>query len=128
MGDRDTLARLIAADPSIARLDAVFMGAVDFRHYALVQWLLEQGANVNSRSTAQSRHTALHSAAWNADMAMVKMLVQAGADIAARDEQYDGDPAGWAETAVEVENNPAGVEVAAYLRSLAPTEADRSRD
>jgi hypothetical protein len=118
MDDRDTLARLIAADRSIARLDAVFMAAVDFRHHALVQWLLEQGANVNSRSHAQSRQTALHSAAWNGDLTMVKMLVHAGADIAARDEQYHGDPAGWAETAVEVENNPAAAEVAAYLRSL----------
>ena len=85
-----------------------------------MQWLLEQGANVNSRSNAQSRHTALHSAAWNGDMPMVKMLVQAGADIAAHDEQYDGDPAGWAETALEVENNPAAAEVASYLRSLEP--------
>ena len=125
MGDRDTLARLIAADPSVARLDAVFMGAVDFRHYALVEWLLEQGANVNSRSTAQSRHTALHSAAWNGDMKMVKLLLQAGADMAARDEQYDGDPAGWAETAAEVENNPAGAEVADYLRSLGPGTRDQ---
>ena len=121
MGDRDTLARLIAADPSVVRLDAVLMGAVDFRHYGLVQWLLEQGANVNARSNAQSRHTALHSAAWNGDLTMVKLLVQAGADIAARDEQYDGDPAGWAETAVEVENNPVAGDVAAYLRSLAKT-------
>ncbi len=117
-GDREQLAKLIAADPSVLQLDAVVMGAVDFRHHALVRWLLEQGANVNARSSAQSRHTALHAAAWNGDMEMVKLLVEAGADITARDEQYDGDPAGWAETAVEVANNPASAEVTAYLRAL----------
>lgn len=31
---------------------------------------------------------------------------------------HHADPAGWAETAVEVSNNPKGAEVAAYLRSL----------
>jgi ankyrin repeat protein len=118
LGDREQLAKLIVKDPSVLQLDAVVMGAVDFRHHSLVRWLLDQGANVNARSSAQSRHTALHSAAWNGDMEMVKLLVEAGADITARDEQYDGDPAGWAETAVEVANNPASAEVGAYLRAL----------
>lgn len=31
---------------------------------------------------------------------------------------HHADPAGWAETAVEVSNNPKCAEVAAYLRSL----------
>jgi ankyrin repeat protein len=118
VGDREQLAKLIAANPAVLQLDAVVMGAVDFRHHSLVRWLLDQGANVKARSNARSRHTALHSAAWNGDMEMVKLLVEAGADIRARDEQYDAVPAGWAETAVEVANNPAAVEVAAYLRSL----------
>ena len=60
-------------------------------------------------------HTALHSAAWNGDLTMVTLLVKAGADRAARDEQYDGTPLGWAETSIEVTNNPACAEVVAYL-------------
>ena len=46
LGDIETLARLIEADRTVARLDSVMMAAVDFRHHTLVEWLLERGANV----------------------------------------------------------------------------------
>ncbi len=121
MGDTETLARMVADDPSVARLDSVIMAAVDFNHHALVQWLLDHGGNVNARAEAQSKHTALHSAAWNGDLRMAKLLVEAGADLAARDEQYNGIPEGWAETSVEVTNNPKCAEVAAYLKSVTPS-------
>lgn len=118
LGERDALAMLIDADPAIARLDAVMMGAVDFGHHALASWLIEKGASPNARAEAQSRQTALHSAAWNGDLDMVKLLVEAGADPQARDAQYDGTPLGWAETSVTVSNNPRCAEVAAWLASL----------
>ena len=72
LDDLATLERLVESDPSIASRDAVLMGAVDFRHHALVAWLLARGANVAARAHAQSRHTALHSAAWNGDLEMVR--------------------------------------------------------
>jgi ankyrin repeat protein len=118
LGDLDTLARLIDDDPSIIGDDAVMMGAVDFSHYALVEWLLARGANVNARSEAASRHTALHSAAWNGDLMLVRILLNAGADPHARDAEYDATPLGWAETSVVVTNNPKCEEVAAFLRPL----------
>jgi ankyrin repeat protein len=115
LGDRQTLAAMIEEDPAIVRSDAVMMGAVDFGHHELVEWLLARGANVNARTTAQSRHTALHSAAWNGDLAMARLLVGAGADLSARDEEHDGTPLGWAEVAIDVTNNPKCREVADYL-------------
>lgn len=118
LDDRETLARMIAADPEIARQDAVLMAAVDFRHHDLVRWLLAHGASPHARSSAQSRQTALHSAAWNGDLEMVKLLLEAGADPNARDEQYDGVPRGWALTAIEVENNAACQAVVDYLEPL----------
>jgi ankyrin repeat protein len=119
IGDKDTLAALIAAKPAIAKLDAVMMGAVDFGHYDLVTWLLSQGANVNAHSDWGSQGSALHSAAWNGDLRMAKLLVEAGADIAARDPEHDNTPAGWAEVAIEVTNNPSCKDVADYLAGLA---------
>jgi ankyrin repeat protein len=118
LGDRGTLAQMIEADPGVARSEAVMMGAVDFGHYELAEWLIARGGNLNARSNAASRHTALHSAAWNGDLRMVKLLVGAGADIAARDEEHDGNPLAWAETAIEVTNNPACRTVVEYLAGL----------
>jgi ankyrin repeat protein len=119
LGDIATLARLCEADPAVAALDSVMMAAVDFRHHALVSWLLGRGANVNARSDSGSRHTALHSAAWNGDLRMVTLLVQAGADRTVRDEEHDGTPLGWAETAITVTNNLKCAEVVAYLERSA---------
>jgi ankyrin repeat protein len=118
LGDLATVTRLVEADPSLAKQDVVMMGAVDFSHYALVEWLLAHGANVNARSDAESRHTALHSAAWNGDLEMVKLLVAAGADRNVRDAQYDATPRGWAETSIEVSNNPKCADVVAYFDTL----------
>jgi hypothetical protein len=117
LGDRKTLAEMIALDSAIARSEAVVMGAVDFGHVDLVEWLLARGANVNARATAKSRHTALHSAAWNGDLPMVRLLVAAGADLSARDEEHDGTALGWAEVAIDVTNNPRCREVVEYLSS-----------
>ena len=118
MGDLETIQRLVAADAPVARLESVMMCAVEFRHHDLVQWLLQHGGNANARDDARSKPTALHSAAWNGDLRMAQMLVAAGANPAAHDEQYDATPAGFAETALEITNNPKCAEVAKYLRSL----------
>ena len=77
-----------------------------------------RGANVNARAEAQSRHTALHSAAWNGDLRMVQMLVTAGADPSLLDEEHQGTPLQRAEVSVDVTNNPKCMEVAEYLRGV----------
>jgi ankyrin repeat protein len=118
MGDQDTLAALIAANPDIARSDSVMMGAVDFGHHNLVTWLLAQGANANARADWGSQGSALHSAAWNGDLRMVKLLVEAGTDVTARDPEHNNTPAGWAKVAIDVTNNPDCKNVADYLAGL----------
>jgi hypothetical protein len=117
LGERQMLASLSASDPEAVRSADVMVGAVEFRHHALVEWLLERGADVNARARAPSRHTVLHAAAWNGDLAMVKLLVAAGADVSARDDEHDATPAGWAETAVTVTNNPDCHPVVEFLES-----------
>lgn len=128
LGDVEMLDRLFAEEGASAPLDSVMMGAVDFEHHELVEWLLERGGNPNARAQAQSRHTALHSAAWNGDLRMVRLLVAAGADPAARDKQYNATPLGWAETSIEVSNNPKCAEVAAYLASSSRTRLSHDVD
>lgn len=118
LGDREVLAALVAANAAVARSDAVMMAAVDFGHHDLVRWLLEQGANVNARAANGSGATALHSAAWNGDLPMVRLLVAAGADVFARDLEHDNTPAGWAQVAVTVSNNPKCQDVVQYLSGI----------
>jgi hypothetical protein len=115
LGDQSTLAKLVESQPGVAHSDAVMMGAVDFGHHELVEWLIARGGNVNARANAASRHTALHSAAWNGDLRMVKLLVGAGADTSALDDEHHGTPLAWAEVSIDVTNNPACKAVVEYL-------------
>ena len=118
LGDRESLESLIAADPAIALNEEVFLGAVDFGHFELVKWLLERGANPNARAGIGSKGTALHSAAWEGDLQMVKLLVDAGADINALDLEHHGQPKDFARVALVVTKNSACVAVAEYLEGL----------
>jgi ankyrin repeat protein len=118
LGDLETIAAMTATDPAIARQDSVMMAAVDLGHYALVDWLLAHGANVNARAEAQSHQTALHNAAWNGDLRMVQLLLAAGADQTLIDEEHNGTPLQWAEVSARVTNNPSCGEVAEYLRRI----------
>jgi ankyrin repeat protein len=116
LGDRKTLARLIANDPSIAKRPTVVKSAVDFGHRSLVTWLLDQGADVDARGPAASHDTCLHSAAWNGDLEMVELLLARGANPLLRDDEHHETPGGWAEVSERVTNNPACKAVAARLR------------
>lgn len=120
LGDLETLSAMYEEDSAVARLDPVMMGAVDFRHHAVVEWLLAHGANVNARAEAQSRHTALHSAAWNGDLRMVQILIAAGADPSLLDEEHQGTALQWAEVSAEITNNGECRKVAEYLAAGQP--------
>ena len=120
LGDRARLEQALADDAAAVRDDAVLVAAVDGRHHDVVAWLLAHGASPDARAEAQSRQTALHAAAWNGDLRMAEILVDAGADLAARDLEHHATPQGWAETSLEITRNPLCAEVARYL-------ADRAR-
>lgn len=87
-------------DASIYR-GTPLMFAVAWRKPAAVRWLLEHGADPNGRAPFHGqepgRITALHLAAQTDDPGLVRMLIDHGADPTIRDENYNSDPAGWAE-------------------------------
>jgi ankyrin repeat protein len=120
LGDLGGLADLASRDPLIVTRDTVLLGAVESGQANVVAWLLERGADVNARTGPPSRHTALHSAAFNGNLPLAQLLVHAGADLTLRDEEHHGTPEDWADAAITIRNDPTCREVAAYLAGLRP--------
>lgn len=118
LGDRATLEKLMAADPAILRNDDVLMGAVDFGHTDLTRWLLSRGANPNARAGIGAHQTPLHSAAWEGNLELAKLLVEAGADVHALDQEHQGTPLDWARYSHGVSRNPDCLVVAEFLEKL----------
>ena len=115
LGDRQALAAGLAHDPLSVRDDAVLIAAIEGGHRDVVAWLLANGASVQARSSSVSRHTALHEAAWNGDLAMVSLLLDQGADPLARDAEHDATPRDWAEFAIGATGNPGCAGVVTHL-------------
>lgn len=116
MNDRRRIADLLGRTPELIRRPALLKAAVDFGHLGLAKWLLARGADPNGQAGGEADETPLHSAAWNGNRRMVDLLLAHGADPTLTDRQYGGTPAGWAETAVEVTNNPKCTPIGALLR------------
>ena len=96
--DADGAARLAGADPDLlaaarAERPAVVAEAVQSSRGAAVELAVRLGFDVNALAGGQ---TALHSAAWDGDLPLVRRLVELGADPGVRDRTFDGTPLGWA--------------------------------
>jgi ankyrin repeat protein len=103
-GALDTLGFLVDrgtdVDASVYR-GTPLMFAVAWKKPAAVRWLLDHGADPNRRAPFHGqepgRITALHLAGQTDDPELVRMLLDHGADRTIKDENYNADPAGWAE-------------------------------
>ena len=125
IGDVSALQDLFRENPGAVTANEVLIAAVDFGHVGLAEWLLDNGAEVNARQSHASRATALHSAAWNGDLVMVKYLLRYGADLDAVDEEHETTPLIWAQTALTVTNNPNCGDVADVLSALSVEAQER---
>jgi ankyrin repeat protein len=101
-GATDTLARLLDADPDLIdargggfHKQAALHRAAGGNRAACVRLLLDRGADVHVRDFPDNA-TALHVAAAVADLAIVAMLVEAGADPVGMGDDYEVGVLGWA--------------------------------
>ena len=98
----DLAEAMLAEDPS--RLgpdgrDTVALHlAVSRKNHDAVRWLIAHGVDVDAkRPMWDCNHTALHMTIENGDIALARMLLDAGADPDVRDDKYGATALGWAD-------------------------------
>ncbi len=99
--------------------------AVEHGRLPQVRKLLNAGTDVNSRSPNGSGGTLLHNAAFDGNLAMVKLLVARGADVNALDREHNNTPAGWARFALKAFNRYPCEVVAEYLDGQTNAEKEQ---
>jgi ankyrin repeat protein len=97
-GDRETVNRLLGADPgrrerAIERRPDQLVRAAEQNSYEAAALLIELGFDVNARP----RTAPLHEAAMRGNIPIIRLLVEHGADPNVHDTGYNATPAGWAE-------------------------------
>ena len=102
----DDLARLLASEPGAlapgGRWESLIVRAAEVSPASIVSALLSLGASVDARDRSDtavdqtSGYTPLHAAAFRGNADVITVLLQHGADVAARESRYGATPAGWA--------------------------------
>jgi peptide-methionine (S)-S-oxide reductase len=110
LGRTDVLRSLLPAASPDDRQEALGLAVIN-RQAEAARQCLDAGADPNQPLPVHRHAMPLHTAALSNDIDMMKLLVERGARIDARDTLWDGTPLGWA-----LHNKKA--EAAAYLRSL----------
>lgn len=100
--DRETIERLRTNDPTIvaraiARSPHQISVAADRERSDAVKLMAELGFDVNAADPYPHQQTALHGAAYNGNLELVRYLVEHGADLTIEDCSFHSTAAGWAE-------------------------------
>jgi ankyrin repeat protein len=100
--DRQTIERLRTRDPrivarAITRRPHQISVAADRDRADAVALMVELGFDVDAADPYPHEQTALHGAAYNGNLELVRYLVEHGADLDVEDCSYNSTAAGWAE-------------------------------
>ena len=117
----EDVARLAQTASDREKQFAFVLAALNGKADAL-RWMISSGIDLNRPSEDLYSHgTPIHHAVCSGSLDAVKVLVEAGADLAAKDSAWNGTPLGWAECYLrEARGDNARkpyAEIAAYLRA-----------
>lgn len=97
VGEWETASELLRGNPQLINAGVLHVMAKR-NDVAAAKWLLDHGANPNARwAHWDSNVTPLHLAVFGDHAAMVRLLLEAGADPSIHDSKHDADAIGWAE-------------------------------
>lgn len=118
MGMLPHLRKIARYDRKAVQSSKTAVAAIEADQADIVAWLLREGLSPNAKEGGGSGGTLLHSAAWNGNLKIVKMLIEAGANPKAVDGEYEATPLVWAETALERLGRENCRKVIDYLESF----------
>lgn len=109
--DEATMRSMLTADPGLRDRHADLLARMaEARNWSTVRLLIDLGFDANGVTAAGA--TALHHAAAAGELSIARLLVEHGADHAAREPGFNAQPAGWAQYFKKAETQK-------YLESLA---------
>lgn len=122
VGRLDDIPRLAASTSARDKQMALVLAALNGRADGVVRLLQAGGVDVNAVSKDRYSHaTPLHHAVCSGSLDTVKVLVNAGAKLTARDTIHGGTPLGWAEHYVGEQTSAEAkgryTEISAYLKA-----------
>ncbi|MET0235198.1 MAG: ankyrin repeat domain-containing protein [Kibdelosporangium sp.] len=95
-GDEAAMRSMLAADPGLRDRHADLVTRMaEARHWSTVRLLIDLGFGVTGVTATGA--TALHHAAAAGELSIARLLVEHGADPAAREPGFQAQPAGWAQ-------------------------------
>jgi hypothetical protein len=98
-------------------LDVALAWACVNRHFAVASFLLERGADINTRWSTHEPASILHECAYHGNEDAVRFLIDHGADLTIKDYRYHATAEGWARHAARNERMADLLAAAAASRS-----------
>jgi hypothetical protein len=94
-------ARQWAAPGAQCVLDAALAWSVINSHFDVADFLLDHGADINTRWSSHEPASILHELVWHRNYKAMQFLIDRGIDMTIRDHRWDSTAQGWAEYAAK---------------------------
>ena len=107
------------AEPGAQRvLDAALAWSVINNHFDVADFLLDHGANINTRWSSHEPASILHELVWHRNYEAMQFLIDRGIDMTIEDHRWNGTAHGWALYAAKDEQLARWLEEAERQREL----------